>query len=113
MKSLTTAATAVTAAVKQTLEITHPEDDDLSFLYGTILTCGIDDWGEEVPPAINLTVFGDEEIDRSPTGSGVTARVALQVARGKIELNQKRIFEAAGTWSQFTGTALEKQDFHG
>jgi len=113
MKSLVAAASAVTEAVKLVLTPKHPVDDDLSFLYGTILTCDDDEWRSDAPPAVNCTIFADEEIDRSPTGSGVTARVALQVAKGQVPLKKKRTFEAAGTWSRFTGVAVEKLDYHG
>merc|ERR1712168_596328 len=113
MKSLVAAASAVTEAVKLILTPKHPVDDDLSFLYGTILTCGDDVWRPEADPAVNCTIFADEEIDRSPTGSGVTARVALQVARGQVEMRKKRVFEAAGTWSTFTGQPVEREDYHG
>lgn len=113
MKSLVAAASAVTEAVKLILTPKHPVDDDLSFLYGTILTCDDDDWRPDATPAVNCTIFADEEIDRSPTGSGVTARVALQVAKGQVLLGKERVFEAAGTWSRFTGMAIEELDYHG
>ena len=77
------------------------------------MTCDDDEWRSDAPPAVNCTIFADEEIDRSPTGSGVTARVALQVAKGQVPLKKKRTFEAAGTWSRFTGVAVEKLDYHG
>ena len=50
----------------------HPTDDRLSGIYGTIL------W-EELGPLhqSNVTVFADGEVDRSPCGSGTSARLAL------------------------------------
>jgi proline racemase len=50
----------------------HPTDDRLSGIYGTIL------W-EELDPLHqrNVTVFADGEVDRSPCGSGTSARLAL------------------------------------
>ena len=42
-------------------------------------------------------------MDRSPTGSGVTARIAVQYAKKLIELNQERIFENGAVHSKFTG----------
>lgn len=47
------------------------------------------------------------QVDRSPTGSGVTARVALQYHKGLIGLNQTRSFQSGATGSVFTGTAIE------
>nr|WP_198148652.1 proline racemase family protein [Sphingomonas sp. Y57] len=34
----------------------------------------------------NVTVFADGEVDRSATGSGVSARAALERARGRLNL---------------------------
>jgi trans-L-3-hydroxyproline dehydratase len=72
-------ATALRDAVRKDIEIAHPDEPDLGFLYGAILTDGLDGSGE---PSTNVCVFADQQIDRSPTGSGVTARIALAVARG-------------------------------
>lgn len=47
------------------------------------------------------------QVDRSPTGSGVTARIALQYHKGLIALNQARSFQSGATGSVFTGTAVE------
>ncbi|KAK2167558.1 hypothetical protein LSH36_26g04068 [Paralvinella palmiformis] len=46
------------------------------------------------------------KVDRSPTGSGVTARLAVQYKRGLIGLNQSRAFRSViGT--TFTGSVVE------
>lgn len=113
MKSMAAAATAVTKAVRRIRPPQHPSKPDLSYLFGTILTCGDDVWHEDAPPAVNCTIFADAEIDRSPCGSGTTARVALMVARGDVALHQKRVFEAAGTGSKFTAQAIESRSYHG
>ena len=47
------------------------------------------------------------QVDRSPTGSGVTARVALQYHKRLILLNQTRTFQSGTTKSQFTGRAVQ------
>jgi proline racemase len=72
------AATAITNAVRRSVSITHPDGADLSFLYGTILT----DDAPAPAPSCNLCVFAEGQIDRSPTGSGVTARMARDHACG-------------------------------
>jgi len=113
IKSLQAAATAVSNAVRAALTPQHPESPDLSYLFGTILTCGDDTWRENAPPAINCTIFADEEIDRSPCGSGTSARVALLVAKGEMAIGQRRVFQAAGTGSQFTAGAIKTAEFHG
>ena len=71
-------------AVMETREVKHPESPDaadLSFLYGTILTGGAHDPGAD---SRNVCVFAEGEVDRSPTGTGVSARVAIERARGRL-----------------------------
>lgn len=96
---LVEAADAVTLAVRAQVEIEHPAEPDLSFLYGTILTDGGDG---AASPTSNVCVFADREVDRSPTGSGVTARVALMRARGELAPGETRRFRSI-TGSEFTG----------
>ncbi|HEY8017434.1 MAG TPA: proline racemase family protein, partial [Dongiaceae bacterium] len=76
---------------------------DLAFLYGTILTDGADAFSPDA--TANICIFAAREVDRSPTGSGVTARIAVQHARGLIALGQERRFESV-TGAIFTGKAL-------
>lgn len=113
IKALQAAATAVSNAVRKVLTPQHPGSPDLSYLFGTILTCGDDCWREDAPPAVNCTIFAEEEIDRSPCGSGTSARVALQVAKGEMALGQKRIYQAAGTGSIFKAGAIKTAEYHG
>lgn len=62
----------------------HPSDDRLSGIYGTIF---YDDLGAhpDGPHQRNVTVFADGEVDRSPCGSGTSARVALLAADGQLD----------------------------
>lgn len=70
-------------AVAQAVELAHPSGEaDLNFLYGAIL-CE-EARGDE--PHRNVCVFADGEVDRSPTGTGVSGRAALLHARGQLEL---------------------------
>ena len=106
-RDLVDAATRVSNAVKQQVKLHHPDADDLAYLYGTILTDGQDMYS--LVPTANICVFADAQVDRSPTGSGVTARIALQHRRGLIELGQSRTFESI-TGAQFTGQAIRETD---
>jgi trans-L-3-hydroxyproline dehydratase len=101
LETLVAAAAAVTDAVRASVPIAHPEDPELAFLYGTILT---DDAAGTAPTA-NLCVFADRQVDRSPTGSGVTARLARDHARGSIGLAEPRLFFGP-TGLSFTGEIL-------
>ena len=104
-RDLSDAATALSLVVKQQIELHHPDDPDLAFLYGTILTDGRDAFADN--PTANVCVFADAQVDRSPTGSGVTARLAVQHAKGLIALNQTRSFESV-TGAIFQGTVAEE-----
>ncbi|WP_127520365.1 proline racemase family protein [Mesorhizobium sp. Z1-4] len=94
------AATALTEAVKAAFPLDHPDDADLAFLYGSILTDGGS--GAGGVPTRNVCVFADAQIDRSPTGSGVTARLAAMHARDEVKPGEERLFESIAG-SHFTG----------
>ena len=102
---LVRAAWATTGAVAAALPLSHPDDPDLNFLYGTILTDGNDAWSER--PTTNVCVFADRQVDRSPTGSGVTARIAIQRAAELIPMGVERSFSSI-VGSTFTGKAVEE-----
>jgi trans-L-3-hydroxyproline dehydratase len=104
IRALTDAAARVTEAAKGQVPLTHPDDPDLAFCYGTILTDGGD--GSERPSA-NVCVFAEREVDRSPTGSGVTARMALEHAKGRVGIGVERQFESV-TGAVFTGRVLRQ-----
>jgi trans-L-3-hydroxyproline dehydratase len=103
VRDLVDAATALTEAVRVAVPLSHPEHADLAFLYGSILTDG-----RERPaqgPSRNICVFADAEVDRSPTGSGVTARMAARVAKGVVRLGEACQFESV-TGAVFDGEAV-------
>jgi proline racemase len=104
-RELVDAAASVTHAAKTQLRLEHPEDPELAFLYGTILTDGTQGAGGR--PSANICVFAEREVDRSPTGSGVTARLAVQHARGLVAVGEERRFESL-TGAVFTGQVLQK-----
>jgi proline racemase len=75
-------------AVKRALEGSevsrHAGDERLSGIYGTIIYEDLGD-GPDGPLQRNVTVFADGEVDRSPCGSGTSARVALLAAKGRLD----------------------------
>ena len=82
---------AVKAAVVAADPPRHPLDPDLGFLYGAIFV------GQAQDPAHhsrNVCVFADGEVDRSPTGTGVSARLALHHARGELAEGQEIVVES-------------------
>ncbi|HEX3723710.1 MAG TPA: proline racemase family protein [Nitrolancea sp.] len=102
--ALVEAGEAIKRAVNTTLTIRHPDDPDLGFLYGTILTGPPEDPNHH---SRNICVFANAEVDRSPTGTGVSARLALHYARGEIAENQTIAIESIlGANSVFSGRVV-------
>lgn len=78
-------------AVMENFDIKHPFEEDLSFLYGTIFT------GKAIDPkhhSRNVCIFAEGEVDRSATGSGVSARAALHYAKGELKEGEKITIES-------------------
>ena len=95
---------AVKERVAATRDIAHPHEEDLGFLYGTI-TC--DDSETEGVDSRNVCVFADGEVDRSPTGTGVSGRVALRAAAGELTPGEAFVVESV-VGSTFTGRFEER-----
>ena len=81
----------ITRAASRTIAIEHPFEKDLSFLYGTIFTGAAHQPGHH---SRNVCIFADGELDRSATGSGVSARAALHYARGELRLHEQITIES-------------------
>lgn len=90
---------AIKAAVNDAIDIAHPEDDDLGFLYGTIFTAPSD---RDDVDSRNVCVFADGEVDRSPTGTGVSGRLALESHHGRLDPDEPFVVESI-VGSTFTG----------
>ena len=69
----------------------HPEEKDLGFVYGVIVTDERQGQAADGTVGGNTCVcfFADQQVDRSPTGSGVAARRALAHAKGLMEPEQR------------------------
>lgn len=94
-------------AVMAQFPVKHPFEEDLSFLYGTIFTGPAMQAGHH---SRNVCVFADGEVDRSPTGSGVSARAALHHAKGELALNESITIESI-VGSTMTVRAVESTRF--
>jgi trans-L-3-hydroxyproline dehydratase len=94
-------------AIISSRKITHPYEDDLSFLYGTIFTAPPHDPQSH---SRNVCIFAEGEVDRSPTGTGVSGRVAIHFARGEIDLNEPIVIESIID-SKFTVSAVKTTSF--
>ncbi|MFU8794526.1 MAG: proline racemase family protein [Dethiobacteria bacterium] len=99
--------TLIKKAIMNESEIKHPFEIDLGFLYGVIFVGKSEKASNH---SRNVCVFADGEVDRSPTGTGVSARAAIHFSRGEITLNESFVVESIlGT--TFTGEVVEKTTF--
>jgi proline racemase len=104
MRAIVDAGEEITEAAARAVSIEHPDEPDLAFLYGTILTDGGNGVGR---PSRNVCVFAGRQIDRSPTGSGVTARMALLMVRREAKVGDERLFESC-TGDVFSGRIVRE-----
>jgi proline racemase len=93
--SLTRAGAAITEALRRDHTPTHPTDESLGFVYGTILVdsdpASSPD-GRTIGATIrNVTVFAEAEVDRSPCGSGTSALLAARYALGASKVGDSLI----------------------
>jgi proline racemase len=70
-------------ALDAALDVVHPLEPELSGIYGVI-------FHQRDPDGVqrNVTVFADGEVDRSPCGSGTSARLALLHGAGELGVGE-------------------------
>jgi proline racemase len=89
-------------AIETEHDVVHPVEPELRDVYGVIF------WQHEAGPPLtqrNVTVFADGEVDRSPCGSGTSARLALLDAAGALPRGAPlRHLSIVG--SEFTGRVV-------
>ena len=84
LPDLITVGREIKRAIEAERVVEHPLEPELCGVYGAIF------WQSEPTPAgaalcqRNVTVFADGEVDRSPCGSGTSARLALLDAAGAL-----------------------------
>jgi len=82
---------AIKRAVMASRSIEHPFAADLNFLYGAIFI------GQPESPGAdsrNVCIFAEGEVDRSPTGTGVSGRAAIHHARGELAVGGRMTIES-------------------
>ncbi|WP_298900618.1 proline racemase family protein [uncultured Psychroserpens sp.] len=88
--------------------IVHPFEQDLSFLYGTIF---IDNTKQSSgSDSKNVCIFAEGEVDRCPTGSGVSGRMAIHWARKEINFEEQMTIESI-TGSMFNGSIVSEENY--
>lgn len=95
--------------INEQYSFVHPQDE-------TINGCSHILWaGSPIDPdstARNAVFYGDKAIDRSPCGTGTSARMAQWHAKGKLEVGQPFIHESI-IGSKFTGKIEELVQLEG
>jgi trans-L-3-hydroxyproline dehydratase len=97
-------------AVMSTVPLRHPTgNDDLNFLYGTILVKMLH---TEAVHSRNVCIFAEGEVDRSPTGTGVSGRLAIHHAKGELTPDETITIESL-IGSSFTGRVADTVEVGG
>ena len=98
---------AIKKAIMQNRPIIHPFEEDMGFLYGTIFVGPPTQSGSH---SQNVCIFAEGEVDRSPTGTGVSGRLAIHHRRGEIKINESIIIESI-IGSKFGGKVVRETTY--
>ncbi|MGI9405778.1 MAG: 4-hydroxyproline epimerase [Hyphomicrobiaceae bacterium] len=95
---------AIREQINNELDIRHPDQPSIAGVShvqwtGTAL--------KDDSSARNCVFYGDKGIDRSPCGTGTSARMAQLVARNELKIGETFVHESI-IGSQFRGRAVEK-----
>jgi proline racemase len=97
---------AIKAAADASACPVHPDEPELRGIYGVIFAETVEERTDVHPRRDrNVTIFADGEVDRSPCGSGTSARLAALHQAGELATNEVFIHESIiGT--RFTGRVV-------
>ena len=88
------------------MEIAHPEHPEINGIYGVIVMAPVEKTAYGCKSR-QACVFADGAVDRSPCGTGTSARMALLYANGALKVGEQ--FRAASIINtEFTGTVLKE-----
>jgi trans-L-3-hydroxyproline dehydratase len=90
-EKLVSAGRAIKKAVAESVTLAHPHDERLNHLYGTIFVAASKAPGTH---SRNVCIFADGQVDRSPTGTGVSGRLAIHHARGEVGVGDSLLIES-------------------
>jgi proline racemase len=94
----------VKRAVEREMEVVHPEEPEMRGIYGTIIS---EPPRTEGGDGRNITIYAEGAVDRSPCGTGTSAKLACLFADGRIPLGIPYVHESViGT--TFTGRVRGK-----
>ena len=95
--------------INQKYQFTHPEDPTINRCSHILWTGAVMD---KTSTARNAVFYGDKAIDRSPCGTGTSARMAQWYTKGKLRKGDRFIHESI-IGSQFIGTIEEETTIDG
>ncbi len=95
------------AVMESRVNIKHPFEEDLSFLYGTIFIGGPISEGID---SRNVCIFAEGEVDRCPTGSGVSGRMSIHFGKNEIAVGETMTIESI-TGSVFKGSVVRTEQY--
>lgn len=99
---LTKLGMEVKRAVEREIEVVHPDEPELCGIYGTIVSEPPSSTGAH---GRNITIYAEGAVDRSPCGTGTSAKLANLYADQRIGIDEPYIHESViGT--TFTGRVL-------
>lgn len=90
--------------VSSKVDVIHPLEKGLQGIYGVIF---LDQPQKKDSDLKNVTVFADNQVDRSPCGTGTAAVMAALYAHGRLKKGEKFIHESI-TGGQFVGEILDE-----
>ena len=95
--------------INEKYEFIHPENETIKGCSHILWTGAVLD---KKSSARNAVFYGDKAIDRSPCGTGTSARMAQWYAKGKLKKGDIFIHESI-IGSKFTGTIEEETSING
>ena len=102
-------ARALRKDINRRYEFVHPEDTTINGCSHILWTGAVLDKNST---ARNAVFYGDKAIDRSPCGTGTSARMAQWYAKGKLKRGDEFVHESI-IGSKFTGRIEEELTVHG
>lgn len=90
-------------AVNEAFDVVHPEIPEIRGVTHVQLFLTPED---DAAPTPMMVIVATGDVDRSPCGTGTTAKVATLHSRGQLELRQPFVHQSV-TGARFTGRAVE------
>lgn len=108
LEELTNIGLAIVAATREQVELRHPWKPEMGKLKSMLFI----EPPTEDSPAKNLMVKERRYFDRSPCGTGTSARMAVAYAKGELALNEPLACESV-LGSRFVGILIDTVDLDG